>query len=103
MERLQDDGMPMDQSFEGLDLLTNLTEDIPDFGGTIDPDLSDAFPGNTPSLPAPLESDYLSTAGFGASNYNDPLFPATPDANELISPQDLSMLYCTIPFIPSPN
>lgn len=102
MQRLQNHGMPsMNQGSEGFDLLTNLTEDIPDFWGTIDPALaSNAFPlypGITPPLPTPLESNYLLTGGSGASNFNDPLFPTAPDADELISSQDLSMLYRTIP------
>jgi hypothetical protein len=98
MQRLQSYAtLPMDRGFEGFDLLTNLTEDIPDFWGTIDPSLtSDALPLHpidTPPLPTPLGSNYLLTGGTVASNFSDSLFSATPGADELVSFQDLAILY----------
>lgn len=72
----------MDRAFEGLDNLTNLTEDIPDFWGVMDMDptlMSDALPlllGDMPQLPPPLEN---------------PIF-STHELEELISPTDLAAL-----------
>ncbi|KAJ5373770.1 hypothetical protein N7517_005776 [Penicillium concentricum] len=98
MHRLQNYATgPMDRGFEGFDLLTNLTEDIPGFGGTIDPALtSEIIPlpqeDNTP-LPFPLGSNYLLAGNSTSPNFNDPFFPSTPVLDELISPQDIEILY----------
>ncbi|CAI7658382.1 unnamed protein product [Penicillium glandicola] len=96
MQRLQNYATPMDRGFEGFDLLTNLTEDIPGFWGTIDPSLtSEILPlpqEDTPTLPTPLGSSYLLTGNSVSPNFNDTFFPSTPVLDELITPQDIAIL-----------
>jgi hypothetical protein len=57
---------PWIKRFEGLDTLTRLTEDIPNFwDATLDPaltpDVLPLLPDDTPPLPTPLDSAYLTT------------------------------------------
>ncbi|KAE8352203.1 hypothetical protein BDV28DRAFT_149238 [Aspergillus coremiiformis] len=100
MQRLQSHiTSPMDRVFGGFDMLANLTEDIPDFWGLMDPALTpDALPilpGDTPQLPTPFESDYLST-GNGSSvppGFESSLFRSTHELEEPISLSDLAVLH----------
>jgi hypothetical protein len=105
MQRLQSHVTPpIDRAFEGLDMLANLTEDIPDFWGVMDPALTpDALPllpGDTPQLPTPFDTGYLHTAN---SNLVPPTFEnslfSTHELEEPISPSDLAVLY-RIPMSP---
>lgn len=102
MQRLQNYATPpMDRGFEGFDLLTNLTEDIPGFWGTIDPVLTSEFlplpQEDTPPLATPLVGNYLLEGNSMSPNFNDPFFPSTPVLDEFISPQDIAILYCDPP------
>ncbi|KAJ6153420.1 hypothetical protein N7497_007739 [Penicillium chrysogenum] len=99
MQRLQSHVTPpIDRAFEGLDMLANLTEDIPDFWGVMDPALTpDALPllpGDTPQLPTPFDTGYLHTAN---SNLVPPTFEnslfSTHELEEPISPSDLAVLH----------
>lgn len=92
---------PMDRAFEGLDMLANLTEDIPDFWGVIDPALGltpDALPllsGDTPRLPTPFDTGYLHTAdSHSMSSTFEPSLFSTHELEEPISPPELAALYC---------
>ncbi|KAJ5254790.1 hypothetical protein N7505_009941 [Penicillium chrysogenum] len=102
MQRLQSHVTPpIDRAFEGLDMLANLTEDIPDFWGVMDPALTpDALPllpGDTPQLPTPFDTGYLHTAN---SNLVPPTFEnslfSTHELEEPISPSDLAVLYLAL-------
>ncbi|GMF85456.1 unnamed protein product [Aspergillus oryzae] len=90
---------PMGRAFEGFDMLANLTEDIPDFWGVMDPALTpDALPilpGDTPHLPTPFESGYLTTGSGGsvAPAFESSLFASTHGLEEPISPSDLAALH----------
>lgn len=99
MQRLQSHVTPpMGRAFEGFDMLANLTEDIPDFWGVMDPALTpDALPilpGDTPHLPTPFESGYLTTGSGGsvAPTFESSLFASTHGLEEPISPSDLAAL-----------
>ncbi|KAB8250202.1 fungal-specific transcription factor domain-containing protein [Aspergillus flavus] len=100
MQRLQSHVTPpMGRAFEGFDMLANLTEDIPDFWGVMDPALTpDALPilpGDTPHLPTPFESGYLTTGSGGsvAPAFESSLFASTHGLEEPISPSDLAALH----------
>ncbi|KAG2416220.1 hypothetical protein HFD88_007413 [Aspergillus terreus] len=83
---------PMDRTFEGLDMLANLTEDIPDFWGAVDPVLApDALStilagDSTTQLPTPFDGGYP-PAGNGSSVTPafESFFPSTQDLEEPIS------------------
>ncbi|KAL5356461.1 hypothetical protein BJX96DRAFT_142846 [Aspergillus floccosus] len=91
---------PMDRAFEGLDMLTNLTEDIPDFWGVMDPvlapdGLSAILAGDSTQLPIAFDSSYHST-GNGSSvspTFESSHFPSTRQAEETISRSDLASLH----------
>lgn len=88
----------MDRAFEGLDMLANLTEDIPDFWGVMDPALTpDALlplPGDTPQLQTPFHTGYLDTANDNSAipTFETSLF-STHELEEPISPSELAALY----------
>lgn len=105
MQRLQSHVTPpIDRAFEGLDMLANLTEDIPDFWGVMDPDMMpDALPllpGDTPRLPNPFDTVYLHTVNGNSvpPTFENSLF-STHELEEQISLSDLAALY-RIPMSP---
>jgi hypothetical protein len=97
----------MDCGLEGFDLFTNLAEDIPGFGRTIDPSLpSKILPLSQEDIP-PQSSTLGSNCFLGGNSVspysNDPSFPSTPVLDELVSPQDIQILYCDPPSFFSEN
>ena len=107
MQRLQSQVTPpMDRAFEGLDMLANLTEDIPDFWGVMDPVLApDALStilagDSTTQLPTPFDGGYPPAGnGSSVSPAFETLFPSTQDLEEPIPLSDLASLYL-IPAFP---
>jgi hypothetical protein len=107
MQRLQSQVTPpMDRAFEGLDMLANLTEDIPDFWGAMDPvlapdALSTTLAGDsTTQLPTPFDGGYPPAGnGSSVSPAFETLFPSTQDLEEPIPLSDLASLY-RIPAFP---
>lgn len=100
MQRLQSHvAPPMDRAFEGLDMLANLTEDIPDFWGVIDPALAltpDPLPllsGDTSQLPTPFDTGYLHPANSNSVPQFDTSLFSTHELEEPISPSELTILY----------
>ncbi|KAL5044514.1 hypothetical protein BDW71DRAFT_215689 [Aspergillus fruticulosus] len=83
LQRLQSQvAPPMDRAFEGLDMLADLTEDIPGFWGVMDSVLApDAFPsvlaGDSTQLPTPFYSvlPILNPSQFRREWAHDPVFP----------------------------
>lgn len=79
-------------------MLANLTEDIPDFWGVMDPTLTpDALPilpGDTPHLPTPFESGYLPTGNGSSvpSAFESSLFSSINELEEPIPLSDLAVL-----------
>ncbi|KAK4861979.1 hypothetical protein LT330_003117 [Penicillium expansum] len=99
MQRLQSHAIPpTDRTFEGLDMLANLTEDIPDFWGVMDPALTpDALSllsGDAPQLPTPFDTGYLHAASGNPvpPAFENSLF-STHDLEESISPSELAALH----------
>lgn len=89
---------PMNRAFEGMDMIANLTEDIPDFWGIMDlaltPDALPLLPSDTPRLPTPLDTGYLHTVN-GTSihpTFEHSLF-STHELEEPFSSSDLAALY----------
>lgn len=88
----------MDRAFEGLDMLANLTEDIPDFWGVMDSVLapeafSSVLAGDSTQLPTPFDSGYAAANGSSVSpGFGGSLLPATPELEEPISLADLASL-----------
>ncbi|PKY04375.1 hypothetical protein P168DRAFT_343864 [Aspergillus campestris IBT 28561] len=91
---------PMDRGFEGLDMLANLTEDIPEFWGVIDsvltPDaLSTALAGDSIQLPTPFDGGYPPAASGSSVSpaFESSLFPSTHEQEESVPPSDLASLH----------
>ncbi|KAL4739543.1 hypothetical protein BDV11DRAFT_215168 [Aspergillus similis] len=91
---------PMDRAFEGLDMLANLTEDIPDFWGVMDsvlaPDaLSTIFAGDSTQLPTPFDGGYPPAANSNlvSPSFEGSLFPSTHELEEPIPLSDLASLH----------
>ncbi|KAJ6172831.1 hypothetical protein N7470_001898 [Penicillium chermesinum] len=101
MQRLQDQVTPpMDRAFEGLGMLANLTEDIPDFWGVMDPllapdALSTILTGDgTSRLPTPSGSGYPPAGNLSSVSpaFDSSIFATTHELEEPIPLADLADL-----------
>ncbi|KAE8149558.1 hypothetical protein BDV25DRAFT_140670 [Aspergillus avenaceus] len=96
--RLQSHATPsLDLAFEGFDMLANLTEDIPDFWGMMNPvmtpDALPILPSDGPQLENSLDSSYLPRgSGSAFPGYEGSLL-STHELEDPISPSDLAILH----------
>lgn len=96
----------MDRAFEGLDRLANLTEDIPDFWGVMDPLLApDGFStilagDGAPRLPTPSDRGYVPAGNLSSASpaFDTSIFATTHELEEPIPLSDLAALYVPLPF-----
>ncbi|KAF3402823.1 Asperfuranone cluster transcription factor afoA [Talaromyces pinophilus] len=91
---------PMDRAFEGLGMLANLTEDIPDFWGVMDsvlaPDeLSTVLADDSTKMQTPFDGSYPPAAnGSSVSpDFGSSISPSTHELEEPIRMSDLASLH----------
>lgn len=100
MQRLQSQATPpMDRAFEGLDMLANLTEDIPDFWGVMDSalaldELSTVLADDSTQMPTPFDGGYPQAANGSSASpaFGSSIFPSTHELEEPIPLSDLAFL-----------